>query len=194
MSKRKDKVSSTLSKIITYILVVLLLLGFAGVIVYFVAKNGGVSFYVEYNGDTYYSNSENQSIYLDTGTHDFTVKSLSDEQADYTVKVVAVADSNFVFTIDELIYQFYGTDEANNDYSEVFGLQLIENGFTLSVPENFSVKQAVEEKYDGAVELEQPLQNDLCYFAISVVSGDNIVYLPFTFGLIITVDPPSIIF
>ena len=50
MSKRKDKVSSTLSKIITYILVVLLLLGFAGVIVYFVAKNEGVSFYVEYDG------------------------------------------------------------------------------------------------------------------------------------------------
>ena len=180
-------------KFLLIFLVALLVFGVVGVVISFAVRDSGAEFAVEYNGDTYYSNSENQSIYLDTGTHDFTVKSLSGEQADYTVNIVAVADSNFVFTVDELLYQFYGTDETNNDYSEVFGLQLIENGFTLSVPENFSVKQAVEEKYGGSVVLEQSLQNDLCYFAISVVSGDNIVYLPFTFGLIITLDPPHVI-
>ena len=168
-------------KFLLIFLVALLVFGVVGVVISFAVRDSGAEFAVEYNGDTYYSNSENQSIYLDTGTHDF------------TVNIVAVADSNFVFTVDELLYQFYGTDETNNDYSEVFGLQLIENGFTLSVPENFSVKQAVEEKYGGSVVLEQPLQNDLCYFAISVVSGDNIVYLPFTFGLIITLDPPHVI-
>lgn len=83
-------------KFLLIFLVALLVFGVVGVVISFAVRDSGAEFTVEYNGDTYYSNSENQSIYLGTGTHDFTVKSLSDEQADYTVKVVAVADSNFV--------------------------------------------------------------------------------------------------
>ena len=78
MSKRKDKVSSILSKIITYILVVLLLLGFAGVIVYFVAKDEGVSFYVEYDGERYYSGIDDDELFLVSGeNHSCSVKSLT---------------------------------------------------------------------------------------------------------------------
>ena len=181
-------------KFLLIFLIALLVFGVVGVVIAFAVRDSGAEFSVEYDGDTYYSNSENQSVYLDTGTHDFTVKSLSDEQADYTVKVVAVADSNFVFTIDELIYQFYGTDEANNDYSEVFGLQRTTDSFSLTIAEDYSVLQAVSDKYGGEASVETLLPADISYFAISVVSGDYAVYLPFTFGFGLSIAPPLIIF
>ena len=171
----------------------LLVFGVVGVVISFAVRHGGAEFVVEYNGDTYYSNSEEQEIYLGAGDHQFAVKFVSGKHANYSAKVVAMADNNFAFTVDGKVYQFYGTDEDSNNYSEVFGLQATKNGFVVTIPDSFSIKQAVEEKYGGAVELEQPLQNDLCYFAISVVSSDNTVYLPFTFGLIITLDPPYVI-
>lgn len=180
-------------KFLLIFLVALLVFGVVGVVISFAVRDSGAEFTIEYNGDTYYSNSEEQDIYLGVGEHEFAVKFASGKHADYTAKVVAMADNNFAFTVDGKVYQFYGTDEANNDYSDVFGLRSTEDGFVVSIPDSFSIKQAIEEKYGGSVELEQPLQNDLCYFAISVVSGDNIVYLPFTFGLIITLDPPHVI-
>lgn len=180
-------------KFLLIFLVALLVFGVVGVVISFAVRDSGAEFTVEYNGDTYYSNSEEQDIYLGVGEHEFAVKFVSGKHADYTANVVAMADNNFAFTVDGKVYQFYGTDEANNDYSEVFGLRSTKDGFVVSIPNSFSIKQAIEEKYGGAVELEQPLQNDLCYFVISVVSGDNTVYLPFTFGLIITLDPPHVI-
>lgn len=180
-------------KFLLIFLVALLVFGVVGVVISFAVRDSGAEFAVEYNGDTYYSNSENQSLHLGSGEHEFTIKFIPNRQADCTVKVVAVADSNFAFSVDGNMYQFYGTDEEYNDYSEVFGLQLTENGFIVSIPENFGVRQVVEQKYGGSVELEQSLQSDLCYFAISVVSGDNIVYLPFTLGSVIIIDPPHVI-
>lgn len=182
-------------------LVALLLFGIVGIAISFAVRNSGMEFCVKYGNETYSSNMENQSIYLDTGTHDFTVKSLSDKQADYTVKVVVVADSNFVFTVNELIYQFCSSDEANNDYSEAFGLQQTEDGFTLTIAENLSVLQAVSNKYGGEASVETLLSADISYFALLVVSGDYSVYLPFSFngqdyistdGLYL--DPPHIVF
>lgn len=193
--------SNTFWKFLLCFLVALLVFGIVGVAISFAVRNSGMEFCVEYGDKTYYSNTENQNIYLDTGTHDFTVKSLSDEQADYTVKVVAVADSNFVFAIDELIYQFYSSDEANNDYSEAFGLQRTADGFSLTIAEDFSVLQAVSDKYGGEASVDALLSANMSYFAVSVVSGDNAVYLPFSFAgqdyissSGVYLDPPHIVF
>ena len=193
--------SNTFWKFLLCFLVALLVFGIVGVAISFAVRNSGMEFCVEYGDKTYYSNTENQNIYLDTGTHDFTVKSLSDEQADYTVKVVAVVDSNFVFTIDELIYQFYSSDEANNDYSEAFVLQRTADGFSIKIAEDFSVLQAVSDKYGGEASVDALLSANMSYFAVSVVSGDNAVYLPFSFAgqdyissSGVYLDPPNIVF
>lgn len=186
--------SNTFWRFLLYFLVALLVFGVVGVVISFAVRDGGAEFTVEYNGDTYYSNSEEQDIYLGVGEHEFAVKFASGKHADYTAKVVAMADNNFAFTVDGKVYQFYGTDEANNDYSEVFGLRSTENGFVVSIPDSFNVKQAIEEKYDGSVELEQALQGDMCYFAISVVSGENVLCLPFAFGLFLSLDTVHVIF
>lgn len=186
--------SNTFWRFLLCFLVALLVFGVVGVVISFAVRHGGAEFVVEYNGDTYYSNSEEQEIYLGAGDHQFAVKFVSGKHANYSAKVVAMADNNFAFTVDGKVYQFYGTDEDSNNYSEVFGLRSTKDGFVVSIPDSFSIKQAVEEKYGGAVELEQALQGDVCYFAISVVSGDNVIYLPFTFGLFLSLDTEHVIF
>ena len=171
--------SNTFWRFLLCFLVALLVFGVVGVVISFAVRHGGAEFVVEYNGDTYYSNSEEQEIYLGAGEHEFAIKFVSGKHANYSAKVVAMADNNFAFTVDGKVYQFYGTDEDSNNYSEVFGLQATKNGFVVTIPDSF---------------LEQALQGDICYFAISVVSGDNVIYLPFTFGLFLSLDTEHVIF
>lgn len=185
---------NTFWKFLLCFLVALLVFGAVGIIIAFAVRDSGAEFAVEYNGDTYYSNTENQSLCLGAGEHGFSVKYFSDEHADYTAKVVAVADSNFAFAVDGKMYQFYGTDEQSNDYSEIFNLQKTENGFSVTVYDGFDVEQAVREKFDGNVVFESPLDDSLIYFQILVISGNYSVSIPICFELKIEIDPPSIIF
>lgn len=198
MSKRKDKVSSTLSKIITYILVVLLLLGVTGCIAFFALRSQGVIFYVEFENDRYFANGEGGSISFVNGeTYSFSVKSLSGGEVNYDVKVVSNASNNFTFSCEGLIYQFASTNEENNDYSEVFGLEKRSDGFSITIPKGFSVEQAVAEKYGGEIMLDGQLQNDKAYFVISVSAEESSLNLWFLFDLDvvgITLNPPQIIF
>lgn len=133
-------------------------------------------------------------VYLVAGDYEFVVNYLSDKHSDYTAKVVAVADNNFAFAVDGKMYQFYGTDEQSNDYSEIFNLQKTKNGFSVTVYDGFDVEQAVREKFDGNVVFESPLDDSLIYFQILVISGDYSVSIPICFELKIEIDPPSIIF
>lgn len=48
---------NTAGKIVAWVLAILLLAGVAGVIVYFVAKEEGADYYVEYNGEKYLGNA-----------------------------------------------------------------------------------------------------------------------------------------
>ena len=60
MSKANGTIN-TIGKIITYILVVLLVLGIAGGISYFVLRNQGITYYVEYDGEKYLADSDGGS-------------------------------------------------------------------------------------------------------------------------------------
>ena len=109
--------------------------------------------------------------------------------------VTAAVLNYFSFTCNGKIYQFVSTEEANNDYSEVFGLEKGADGFSLSFPDGFTVEQAVEEKFGGEVLFDEELQSDKSYFVISVTSEDSAVNLWFTFsGLTVMLNPPQIIF
>ena len=63
MSKANGTINA-IGKIITYILVVLLVLGIAGGISYFVLRNQGITYYVEYDGEKYLADSDGGSLYL----------------------------------------------------------------------------------------------------------------------------------
>lgn len=189
---------NTVTKIIVWVLVVLLLLGAAGVIVSYVLQNDGVSFYVGYNGERYFSSVSEADLSFKTGnTYTFNVKSLTGENVDYSVSVLSSDKHNFTFIYNGEFYDFYSADNAdNNGYSHVFSLQKSEDGFSITLPKGFSVEQAIEAKYGGDVELQSELQS-VPYFVIAVSVGDDTLNLFFSFGgnvTGITLDPPSIVF
>lgn len=185
-----------IGKVITYILVVLLVLGIAGMIAYFALRAQGVTYYVEYGGERYIANGDGGSIELLSGmTSNFAVKSLTGDEVNYSVTVQSNYSNNFDFVIDGEYRQFYSTTEENNDYSAVFGLQKRSDGFSVTLPDHFTVEQAVEKQYGGDIGLQNELSDDLCYFVITVISDESIVSLWFTFfDFTVTLDPPQIVF
>ena len=197
MSKA-SRAGNAVGKVLTYILVVLLVLGVAGMIAYFTLRSQGVTYYVEFDGKRYFGNTDGGSLSLPTdATYAFSVKSLTGNEVNFDVKVVSNVSNNFDFTVDGVYKQFYSTTAENNDYSEIFGLQKDKGGFTLTVPDGFSVKEAVEIKYGGNVEFGAELENDKAYFVISVTAEESAVNLWFAFDVDvegITLNPPSITF
>ena len=197
MSKT-TKSGNAVTRIVTYILVVLLVLGVAGMIAYFALRSQGVTYYVEYNGERYFANGDGGSLFLRAGEpHEFFVKSLTGGEVNYDVKVVSNSSNNFSFTCNGKVYQFASTSEESNDYSEVFGLVKGANGFSLTLSDSFTVVQAIETKYGGDILFEKELESDKAYFVISVTSDESAVSLWFTFGGFvegITLDPPQIVF
>lgn len=197
MSKT-TKSGNAVTRILTYILVVLLVLGVAGMIAYFALRSQGVTYYVEYNGERYFANGDGGSLFLRSGEpHEFFVKSLTGGEVNYGVKVVSNSSNNFTFVCDGKPQSFCGTDEKLNDYSEIFGLQKSADGFSLSFPDGFTVEQAIEEKFGGTIEFNSELENDKAYFVISVIADESAVNLWFVFGAEVTgvtLDPPQIVF
>ena len=201
MSKSNgDGLLNATGKIITYVLVVLLVLGIAGMVAYFALRAQGVTYYVEYSGERYVANGDGGSLGLVNGeTHEFSVKSLTGGEVKYDVTVQSNYSNNFDFVIDGEYKQFYSTTDENNDYAAVFGLQKKADGFSLTLPDHFTVEQAVETQYGGDIELQDgyEIDPDLCYFVITVTSDESSVSLWFTFGGHvdgITLDPPQIVF
>lgn len=199
MAKSKSNgASGAFGKFITYVLVVLLVLGVAGLIAFFALRAGGVTFIVEYNDKQYFSNSDGGSLTLLRGeTHDFSVKSLTGEEVNFDVTVQSNSSNNFNFTCDGDYWQFYSSMDKNNDYAAVFDLQKRADGFSVTVPEGFTVEQAVEEKYGGEIELLDgyEIDSELSYFIITVTSGEYSVSMWFRFSdLILTLDTSEIVF
>ena len=195
----KVNFSSTVEKAITYILVVLLVLGVAGVIVYLLVKNEGVTFSVEYGSERYFSGVTEADLTLYTGeTHEFSVKSLTGGNVNFSVSISSNGENNFAFVYDGEFEDFYVKgDTENNDYSAAFGLQKSESGFSLTLPKGLTVEQVIETKYGGDIQLQESLQSGIPYFVITVSDGENSLNMYFSFGAEvegITLTPPQIVF
>lgn len=197
MSKSKGALGA-IGKIITYVLVVLLVLGVAGTVAYFALRAQGVTYYVEYDGERYVANGDGGDIILaDGATYTFSVKSLTGEEVNYSVKVLSNEANNFSFSIGDELHRFYEGNDANDDYSSLFGLQKSADGFTITIPNNVTVESIVSEKFGSKIELLSELSDEYSYFVIVVSSGDSVVNLWFTLdGNVtgITLDTTHIIF
>lgn len=198
MSKANGAINS-IGKVITYLVVVLLVLGIAGGITYFVLQSDGITYYVEYSGQQYFGNGEGGSLILSPSDEPyiFSVKSLLGEKVNYDVKVVANSANNFTFTCDNRSKEFYSNDATANDYSTIFGLKKSTDGFSITIANDLSLKKAIELKHGENCELPEELDNNLCYFAIVVTAEDSKVNLWFTFDIKVTgivLDTPEIVF
>ena len=190
---------SVFGKIVTFILVAVLILGIVGIAAYFLLREQGMTYYVEYNGQRYMGGMDGGSLVLQAGKpHEFSVRSLTGEEVNYSVKVTANEANNFGFYVGEEFQRFYSEDDDEvNDYSQEFGLQKNADGFSLTMPEDYTVEKALEDKYGGEVWLKDELSDSTAYFVITVTVEKTSLNLWFTFGAEITgvtIDPPHIIF
>ena len=126
---------------------------------------------------------------------EFSVKSLTDEDINYSVCVTSNYANNFRFSVRDELYKFYGDDEELNDYSEIFDLQRTDSGFTVCVPRNITLTSVIEQKFDGSITFFDEINEDLSYFVIAVSSGESSVSLWFDFEPIqVGVEPPKVTF
>ena len=191
-----DRVIEFLGKFILWLLVILFLIGSSFLVVYFVMRSQGMTYYVEFKGERYYANSDGGNITLIEGElSEFSVKSLTDEDINYSVCVTSNYANNFRFSVRDELYKFYGDDEELNDYSEIFDLQKTDSGFTVCVPRNTTLTSVIEQKFDGSITFFDEINEDLSYFVITVSSGASSVSLWFDFEPIqVDVDPPKVTF
>ena len=75
----KSKLVDTIVKSVSYILIFLLIIGILGGVSYFVLKNQGLSYYVEYADTKYYGNTDGGKLSLPPAdsSYVFSVKSLT---------------------------------------------------------------------------------------------------------------------
>lgn len=192
----EKKKKSVVGKVIAWILVILLVVAAGLLVGYFVLRDRGVTYYVEYGGTRYYANTDGGSIWLKPGeTHSFSVRSLTGGEMNFSAKVISNEANNFGFFAGEEFHRFYDNDEQNDDYSDVFGLTKSLNGFTVTIPETLTVEGAIEEKFGSDITPQTELQKDICYFVVTVTADGNTVNMWFNFdGVRLSIDPPSIIF
>lgn len=189
---------SVFGKIVAFIFVAVLILGIVGIAVYFLLREQGMTYYVEYNAQRYMGGMDGGSFALPTGeTHKFSVKSLTGGEVEFDVKITSNSDNNIAFAYNEEYHVSYTGNAETDDYSDVFGLQSAMNGFTVTVPQDMTVETAIETKYGGEVTLIDELSDSTAYFVITVTVDKSSVDFPFMFGAKVsgvTLNPPSIVF
>ena len=164
------------SKVIAYILLVLVLVGAIGAIVYF--TNGLTSdfstFYVRV-GDTRYTDVGTVDLPLDEPVRfdvGYVFENADDgENRGYSVRIVPnVSDeTDFDFTVDGQVYAFRGED----DFTEVFGIEQDETGFTVTNT-GFTMQSLLQSLYaDSTVVVPDDINvAETAYFNV-VVSSYN---------------------
>ncbi len=197
MSKT-DKRIGILGNIITWALVILLLLGITGGTAYFLLRSQGVTFYVEHEGKKCYANADGAYVNLKVGEISrFDVKTLTGGEVGYSVKVTASNVNNFTFTANGEEHTFYTGTTENDDYTDVFEIERGLSGFSVAVPERFTVKKAVEAKYGGEITLNGELNAENSYFILTVTAETSVVKLWLIFSSDATeifLNPPTTVF
>lgn len=186
-----------IGKIVTWIIVVLLVLGLAGGAAYLAMKESGVSFYAETAGEKIFGGTERELMFSTGQTYDFSVRALEGGEINYSVKVMANPENNFDYVLDGKTYRFSGGDEERNDYSEVFSLTRRADGFSLTIPEDFSAEKAVKAKFGEGVQIGKELSTELAYFSVTIEAGESRAQIFFRFSpelLAVELDRESIVF
>ena len=185
----------TVGKAVTWVLAILLLLGIIGIVVYYVAKEQGITFYVGYGGEKYYANTEGASLWLTPGeTFSFKVQLLEGKNADYAVAVTSNPEANFEFTVNGKLHVWSGSSEKDNDYTELFKPEKAGDGFTLTIPQDFGMQAALEWKYGEAIEMPEELPKEDYFLLIITVSGSSIAFPFNTEKFRIKLDTSEIVF
>lgn len=169
-------------KLVTWLLIVLLILGLAGGAAYLVMKSRGMTFYAETEGEKIFGGAEKTLFFRSGRTYEFSVRALEGGEVNYFVSLSSNPANNFEFVLDGKTYRFSGADEAGNDYAEVFSLCKRTDGFSLTIPEGFTAEKAVRAKFGEGVAFQKELSGELAYFVITIRAGESSAEIYFRFS------------
>lgn len=156
-------------------------------------------YYVEYNGTRYTPGETGVAMSLTSGeTYEFSVLSDTGAKAEYSVKITSNPEKNFSFQVGNEQCWFYDENETRNDYSQTFSLTQEEEKIILTVPENFSLRKAIEERHGGKVTLNDGTKLEAgCYFRLVISLEETTFSMDLSVALPVTgieIDPPWILF
>ena len=208
-TKKTDGITA-FSKVLSYVLIVLLVAAVAaGAVALF--ANGGAAFYVEYDGKRYGVSKEKTSL-PQQSEYVFTVGSMFGDSLDYSINVRANSESTLAFTADGTPYKFYTGTEEYDDYTGYFAITAEEGKVVFSVPAETDMVKVLQYQYDTEdIAITQTDETDEFEIVFSSEKGQVV----FTFGLYaevsdlppeepdnplddsdikITLNPPSVVF
>lgn len=165
---------SNFANIIVTVIVLLLLLGITGGLIAWLAREDGLTVYVDYGEKRYTVNTVNASLEtLDASKHEFTVGSLTGEAVDYTVEITVNKKAAFEFISNEKKYKW-----ATVDCSKYFKIDKTDTGFTLSISADTNVTNCLRSVYDE-IQYIQLMPESGEYFVMTVKTSYGSIAMPF---------------
>lgn len=142
------------------------------------------TFYVEY--DSAHLPKTSDAIYEKGSVQRFDIKYTFDfldkEQKGYSVKIVPNGKAeNVEYRIDNKYYLFGALD----DLTAAFDIELNENYFTLSIPQDFTVKKVLEKLYkDKTIEIDGDYdETEGKFYTLIITSYDGAISYSVNFGI-----------
>ncbi len=172
--------AKTISKVVAYILVAIILVGTIGLVYRF--TNGFnedfKTFYIEYDGKQILTTDSKMTIKAGQ-KYAFNVKYTFDngssEPKDYNVKIVPNVEKDFDFTVDGERYLY----SKEKDLTAGFGLTKNDTSFELNLREDFSLKTVLQSVYANktVVISNEALESNVYPFKLVVSSyNESVVY------------------
>lgn len=197
-TQTQTKKNDTATKIVSYVLFLLVLLACLALLIQCV--NGGKEdLRVEHDGERIVSDAE-MKLSTETALR-FDVKYASDRSRGYDVAIVsnATRDTDFDFTVDGVTYKYADESEYTPDFKSCFDFQKKDDYFTLILHDDMTMQSIFDQIYaDHDVVIPSTVDlREKCYFAIVVTSfdGKTQIRIPFRIAaLSIALDHSSIIF
>ena len=186
------------AKIIAWVVIVLVLVGSVGAIVYFAggSQSGYKSFYLTVNGDKVMTSAKGYEATIAAPLSVEVKYSLEDDTAgDYTVKIVPnqLSGKDFDFTLDDDVYSF----QAEKDLTA--GFQIDKNGNTFTVTPKGTVNDVMAAIYPtyAVGDISMNAYENMFLLVVSTEDGEQSVSVAFSIpedlsGIIL--DPPHIEF
>ncbi|MBQ3572391.1 MAG: hypothetical protein IJA15_06160 [Clostridia bacterium] len=188
----KKRTANAATKVITYLLIILVFLGAIGFI--FTFTNGFnedfKTFYIEHNGVSILSSEK--KLVLERGkTHRFNTKYTFDfnkeEAHGYHLSIVANQneEQSFDFTVDGETYAYYEVGDLTDCFKIVEG----DDYFTIEIPEKIMLEDILKAKYSGSnVEVPEEALKVQYPFTLVVSSyNEEVTYnLDFAFYISVT--------
>lgn len=179
MTRKSSKVISILS----YLIIVILLVGVCGMVAYF--TNGFTSdfktFYIAVDGKDVLANSSGYVMTVDSATDidvKYTFESVNDDISGYSVKVYANTDkeNDFTFTIDGETHNFSNETDLSK------GFEIVESEKSFTIKPKGTINEILSSVYNGqeVSNCDEYMYEDMFVMTVTSYNGESSITIKFS--------------